>query len=602
MMNNVNTILTAQVKLDQMIYDAKQRFEEDKTFSSIKNTNYGDIDKNFWGNIWYKQNDSNKRGVYIVFEDYERMDCLSYEDCIYIRCFFAFYGSDVSASILRRYERLLKKIFLFTNNFSDEKNVASQIITLINSISIDNAVLLKAVLAYYLEYLMKYELITNAHIAAYQAIRNLRIKRTHEIHELPTSASIHEFSYYLQDFFDNCSSENLKLYYMPILIWWKLTTIIPMRISEFTYRLSPNCYYREGDNHYIHIKRSKTGEKEGSRHGKLPQITDYLITKDIYELLEKYSDSVSFDSTRDTYLSKRAQNAYGNKYYYEEKNFLELPTKLPSEFTLQRNHVENSLNSYDYKDFNNLLVSFYRNIITHYYKCEVSNDQWLSGNDTRYLALMSLLLQGVSPIDMALMAGHITLTSQWAYIGAQDFYIDAEILKYISSTTFTNSSQLITLKGIVLNMPTTPPVILADAMPADDNIGYCTLKNPTPEQVQECAECELCVFCPHYWCYPDNETYTELKKFINNSVLNKKNMKLTTDIQTFKKIFDTAPQNSFVGTDLPVFPASIDRQLKQLSRQIEATTSDIINLKKYLIDSFPGISKKKFCDNGKQHN
>lgn len=595
-MNNNAIVIDNQVLKEHLIAEYKDLFEKSCSFMEVPKSNYGYIPKDFFNNVWFIKNNSGKRGLYINFLDLSKIENFTPDDILYFRCFIAKIGSHFSASITRRYYTRIKDVLICTSNFLDKDMIIQQLNTLIESITKQNAITTKGIITHYVNFLIEYELATNIHIFAYKFVNTLKFPHDNNMHVLPSSNYIQSFQYYLTNFFNTCTSKNLKNLYMPILIWWKLTTIIPMRISEFTYRLKPDCAYIKNGKYYIHITRSKNGEKEGSRNGKLPLITDFQINKEIYNLICQYNENVSFDKNRKCFISYISRARFIDNYVYNENNYLHFTKSFLSERAIRNSVIQQNEETFDDKNFNQLLNSFYRNIISFLYKDTIPADQRLTGNDTRYIAFMSLLLQGVSPIDIALMGGHITLSTQWSYIGNQDFYIDSEIIKYINSISFGDNTSIQTLKKIVFCMPEVSPVILADCSPADDNIGYCTATQLDNEGLRECNNCENCVFCTHYWCEPNNQTYLKLKDYITDTVLSKENLKLQSDILTFKKIFEstsliTIANKTTVNGDL-------NRTLKQLAKRIASETSNIINIKKQLIEIFPEKETREEFTNG----
>ncbi|ASJ54547.1 hypothetical protein BP422_13850 [Brevibacillus formosus] len=52
------------------------------------------------------------------------------------------------------------------------------------------------------------------------------------VRDLPKYQDILMFDYLLNDYFEKCSKEARAMYF-PIFLWWRITTIVPMRIQEF---------------------------------------------------------------------------------------------------------------------------------------------------------------------------------------------------------------------------------------------------------------------------------------------------------------------------------------------------------------------------------
>ncbi len=60
-----------------------------------------------------------------------------------------------------------------------------------------------------------------------------------------------------------------------------------------------------------------------------------------------------------------------------------------------------------------LLERFYEDVVFKKYKLSV--ERKINLNDTRHITFTSLLLQGISPIEIARLGGHTTLKAQYHY-------------------------------------------------------------------------------------------------------------------------------------------------------------------------------------------
>jgi hypothetical protein len=128
---------------------------------------------------------------------------------------------------------------------------------------------------------------------------------------------------------------------------------------------------------------------------------------------------------------------------------------------------------------------------------------------------MSLLLQGVDPVTIAMLGGHTTLAAQDYYYVHTDYYIDSEIYKYINFSNFHKNDY--DLKKIVFSKDVISPVILADCEKTSDKIGFCTVINNQNYKIDQCKE--YCFLCKYWWCEPTEENYKDLKKYVLKNIL-----------------------------------------------------------------------------------
>ena len=95
--------------------------------------------------------------------------------------------------------------------------------------------------------------------------------------------------------------------YFPIVLWWKITTVIPMRPKEFL-KLKKNCV-DQAKTIQINMKLHFPESKEKGTLLKDIDITDTLqINKDIYDLVQTFK----------SFLSKEDKSEYLFTYKYYE--------------------------------------------------------------------------------------------------------------------------------------------------------------------------------------------------------------------------------------------------------------------------------------------
>ena len=111
------------------------------------------------------------------------------------------------------------------------------------------------------------------------------------IRKLPSSQYVLTFSYYLEKHFEalmerfvdqeNFDKELLTVY--PLVIWWRLTTIIPLRASEFCL-IGRDCLVVDGDKFYIQLPRIK-------QNARRVQIMDKVsVDEEMHQLINRYID------------------------------------------------------------------------------------------------------------------------------------------------------------------------------------------------------------------------------------------------------------------------------------------------------------------------
>nr|MCX3330220.1 hypothetical protein [Bacillus pacificus] len=112
--------------------------------------------------------------------------------------------------------------------------------------------------------------------------------------DLPPYKDIIRFSFILTSF-SNVWDEKLELKFFPVLLWWKLTSVIPMRPSEFC-SIKRNCLSIQRNDFFITLPRQK--QKATSKTFEVPNTLP--ISKELYNLIKRYihiSDSYGETTT-----------------------------------------------------------------------------------------------------------------------------------------------------------------------------------------------------------------------------------------------------------------------------------------------------------------
>ncbi|WP_226603038.1 integrase [Bacillus cereus] len=208
--------------------------------------------------------------------------------------------------------------------------------------------------------------------------------------DLPNYRHILYFDEKIEQFLNEGTKFELQKYF-PIVLWWKITTVIPMRPTEFL-KLKRNCVIQIKNNvnkYEITLPRIK---EKGTLLRDL-DITDTLqINKDIYDLVQTFK---SFLPKEDN-----SQYLFTYKYYEMYKEHFGSERTRHTEFLSLR-------------QFDSLIDQFYREILKKKYTYD-QIDQ-ISPGDTRHLAFCNMMLQGFNMLTIATIGGHKRLDKQKSY-------------------------------------------------------------------------------------------------------------------------------------------------------------------------------------------
>ncbi|MFZ7934004.1 hypothetical protein [Bacillus thuringiensis] len=316
--------------------------------------------------------------------------------------------------------------------------------------------------------------------------------------DLPPYKDIIRFSFILTSF-SNVWDEKLELKFFPVLLWWKLTSVIPMRPSEFC-SIKRNCLSIQGNDFFITLPRQK--QKATSKTFEVPNTLP--ISKELYNLIKRYIHiSDSYGETT-TLISAAVY-----------RSTLNYPTQSKRRI-LNQNHFFLYM-------FNNLLHAFYSEVLKDIYGLEpIDKSKWLKEknsviklrsndglseftaekqiikiqpNDTRHFAICSMMIQGFNPLTIARMAGHQHIESQYHYQKHIEFFIDSKAYEATLLNRLTNSSRdtnynsTLVIKDLI-NRSLAPEEMFE--YKEEVEIGYCT------DELRRC-ESRICIFCSKNW-------------------------------------------------------------------------------------------------------
>ncbi|OPF52405.1 hypothetical protein BH721_03890 [Clostridium baratii] len=367
-------------------------------FNALKNEGIvnGEYDNRTWNAIGDKYN------LEFAFGDFE-YDLHIYES-LKAYCVLRLYHHRIGADSVKAELNYIKKVISITQNFSEDLIVElDKALEKYKEITVRNILIS---ISYYLVF-AKVQSIDS--YSDYLLNRDEWDADLNCIRILPPITSIICFENKLMEYFkSNLVSIDDKMKFYPVYLWWNITGVIPLRISEFL-RIKRNCLSIDSRNrYYLEINRKKKKPNPLSKKSAIPNIDKIEITKELYDEIEKYINIAEIESEK--YLFPLSLNIkYSDGGTSVEKN---------STFKDRIN----------YHHMRNLLGKFYKDVISKDYVCLNSKDEITEENqnvaivklrlgDTRHLAFCSMLLQGFNPLTIATIGGHKALSTQMSYHG-----------------------------------------------------------------------------------------------------------------------------------------------------------------------------------------
>ena len=236
--------------------------------------------------------------------------------------------------------------------------------------------------------------------------------------------SYFRLDYILSEFWSKCNNTDQKAFYYPFYIFWCITTILPMRVTEFC--VTPyDCLRREESLCFLTIRRSRL---KGSS-SKSPRIHYYTIEGDydtfeyevpesLYNLIEEYrtltkgychpygllfslehllSLQHAYLGTVDTTKVFRSEQlGYIIKTFYNEIVCQEFGYSIVDENDLKTRYLSEKDGTYEMAENEIMLVQ---------------------AKHTRHLAMINLIMRGCNPVMIKEFAGHADEATSANYYG-----------------------------------------------------------------------------------------------------------------------------------------------------------------------------------------
>lgn len=325
----------------------------------------------------------------------------------------------------------------------------------------------------------------------YEVLEKNQTERSEQSRPLPVFQSVMLFQQIVDDFAVRYLKD-MPAYY-PIVLWWKLTMIIPMRPIEF-FQLKTSDFYISDGEYMMHLIRSPKSGEQDDRH-RIPLISEFRIDQDIYYLFQHYIDTID----------------PGEQGFIFNSNGIK--TAIDREF-MGRNRL----------DF--LQDQFFDDIVAGVYKQQVIEKETttvlekgqierINYGDTRHLAFMNLILSGMNPYTIAQLGGHRQLSTQNYYYNGLTAYCTSKAYSLAYGIVVLEDANMVTVTDFRKNELLKNTTDLSSCRRIEN--GYCTSRDfPYECGSADCSSGE----CPYH--ISDNiADIKEKKKLIQEDITRK---------------------------------------------------------------------------------
>ncbi|WP_312649266.1 hypothetical protein [Aminipila sp.] len=390
---------------DSFIEESKIKFKEYKDQGIIKNSLFDD-------ETWQMYDEYNNQGIYFdINKDsynlhYKKETGMTHErftECL--KAFVIFCIGDYVLNTLASFVNDIKKICAVSIFMLDEINISITFPnvseTFFETLPMENENAKEQIVASLILY-------AESKIS-YNTIQNRR--------ELSDFMSYFKFGYLLDKYWKQTISEDERLFYYPVYLWWKITGIIPTRPREFI--LTPrNCLTRENGTSMLILRKSNL---KGSNRK-----VNYNIEKDYIKVQFPISESLADEIEMYIKMTEKYPDNELHTLFRAEPHF--------AKFNMKKSRVNRF---YTYVNLSCVLRIFYYEILQENYGLKVSlskgeldysfdndNIQFINLGETRHISMINAIAEGCSPEIVMQMAGHESVDMSAHYYSNMSTYVE----------------------------------------------------------------------------------------------------------------------------------------------------------------------------------
>ena len=374
------------------------------------------------------------------------------------------------------------------------------------------------------------------------------------------------FDDYITKYWISAPSES-KYFYYPLFIFWKLTTILPLRVMEFC--LTPfDCLSTKDGNYYMTIRRTtlkgNNGSKKIIKHyyeiERDYKLYTYQINSQLYDLINEYVQ-VSLDSHRNN-----------NLLFSLEFMQMYNPSQHKKDYDID--------SIFDVEALNKLLSAFYNNVLVKEYGLSLvteadlkeryvgmSDDSYgiltgeimkIQAKHTRHLAMINLVYNGCNPMIVKEFAGHANERISANYYGNV-----TKTARCITKILYDKSKGREIQKKILSSYSRSPLSMFIDESSeyAPLDIGKCYSPRFNKDDFSDCNKCGFeCTSCEFF--VPNRNADIRLNE---------------DDIDEEMRLISTIIKRDDIDHKLTEYQAKYQKFQQKLGRYIEQTRRDLEN-------------------------
>ena len=296
------------------------------------------------------------------------------------------------------------------------------------------------------------------------------------------------FNDILNDYWVKPLSDEERLFYYPLYLWWQITAVVPLRPREFLLT-QRNCLTEKDGKYYLTLRRNNLKGKDKGVSHKISE--DYYLTT--YEVPFKLASEILnyLELTKDLSSTQLDTLFVTDSHYRKWKRIASTKNRFLT-----------------YSNLNTILKYFFNEIVSQqygYFVHHINSPNQLDDHeinfihigDTRHIAMINLIAEGASPVTAMLLAGHDSVTTSSHYFSNLSQFIECRSYQLYRKLTNSQTSYAIskTQHKYTINKNYVPL----------DNKGRCYSPRFAEGDYSDClkvisshAELGACTSCPFY--------------------------------------------------------------------------------------------------------
>lgn len=229
------------------------------------------------------------------------------------------------------------------------------------------------------------------------------------------------FNDIINEYFPSAPQKEKERYF-PVFIWWKITTVLPLRATE-TLVIPYDCVTYKNEKYYIKVRRSKLkGSDTEIRHYNVKQdykIYEYETTKEIADMVAEYKDLCKKykKPNSDALLSSEMfYETYSKEYNYGMKKDEKYITRAHMARLLRNFYNQVIGKKYNYQILNKVDMD---TVDEHGELRSLADNEivQISLGDTRHIAIQNMMLNGCNILLANEITAHNEINTIFHYAG-----------------------------------------------------------------------------------------------------------------------------------------------------------------------------------------